>query len=70
MINSIGVGKYCDSLGDCISNTKAVLCATLGDPGAHFCTATCTQGDPSACAENASCQCQGRQCGCFPDACK
>jgi hypothetical protein len=68
--NSIGVGKYCDGLLDCVSNTTATLCATLGDPGAHFCTTTCAQGDNSACGENATCQCQGGQCGCFPDACK
>jgi hypothetical protein len=68
--NSIGVGKYCDTLVDCLGNSGATLCATLGDPGAHFCTTTCTQGNNAACGEKATCQCQGTQCGCFPDACK
>ncbi len=68
--NSIGVGKYCNSFGDCLGNSQAVLCATLGDPNAHFCTNACQQGDPTACGEKASCVCQGSQCGCFPDACK
>lgn len=68
--NSIGVGKYCNGFSDCLGNSKAILCATLGDPNAHFCTNSCQVGDPSACGENATCTCQGSQCGCFPDACK
>lgn len=68
--NSLGVGKYCNGFSDCIGNSKAILCATLGDPNAHFCTLQCTQGDNAACGAGASCVCQGGQCGCLPDACK
>jgi hypothetical protein len=43
--NSLGVGKYCDLLGDCSDTVDAHICATLGDPTAHFCTKTCTRPD-------------------------
>jgi hypothetical protein len=66
--NSLGVGKYCDQLTDCIG-LQAGLCATLGDPNAHFCTKTCTQGSTTECGDNATCSCQGGQCGCVPNAC-
>jgi hypothetical protein len=69
--NSLGVGKYCKTLGDCTSNTKATLCSILGSDNSYFCTFVCTGSDlGSECGENATCQCQGGQCGCFPDACK
>jgi hypothetical protein len=69
--NSLGVGQFCDP--DPCTGTKATLCATLrGDDKQHFCTFPCTQatgdmGDP--CGENATCQCSGGQCGCYPTAC-
>jgi hypothetical protein len=68
--NAIGVGKYCDTSNDCSSNTKATLCATLGEPGAHFCTTICSAGDDAACGDGASCKCLGGQCGCMPNHCQ
>ena len=68
--NSLGVGKYCTGIQDCFGNSKATLCSTLGGPGTNFCTFMCTQSDASTeCGENASCQCQGGQCGCLPNIC-
>jgi hypothetical protein len=68
--NQFGVGKYCNGFGDC-SGQMASLCASLGDPKLHFCTMTCTASDMSGnCGTGATCQCQGGQCGCFPDACQ
>jgi hypothetical protein len=81
--NSIGVGHFCDHITDCLETSQAHLCATLGDSTEHFCTFVCHDPDAGAdgdadaapvptneCGENASCQCQGGQCGCFPDICK
>jgi len=71
MGNSKGVGKYCDGLGDC-SGHEATLCATLGDPTAHFCTKVCDAAMPAdvQCGENATCECNGGStCGCTPAAC-
>ncbi len=74
--NSLGIGKFCNNFQDCKGTQVATLCATLGDPTEHFCTAPCSPPDsgPDAafmtnCGENATCQCQGGQCGCFPTAC-
>jgi hypothetical protein len=69
--NSKGVGKYCDTLGDC-SGQDASLCATLGDPTAHFCTLVCDAAMPAEpqCGEMATCECNGgSSCGCTPAAC-
>ena len=63
--NELGVGKYCGSLSDCTG--MANLCASLGDPKLHFCTMLCQAG--GNCGTGATCQCQGSQCGCFPDSC-
>jgi hypothetical protein len=63
--NNLGVGKYCNGFGDCTG--MASLCANLGDPKLHFCTMTCSMG--GNCGTGATCQCQGGQCGCFPDSC-
>jgi hypothetical protein len=63
--NSLGVGKYCDTSSMCTG--MASLCATLGDPTQHFCTMLCQMG--GNCGTGATCQCQGAQCGCTPDAC-
>ncbi|HZS37908.1 MAG TPA: hypothetical protein VFF06_13820 [Polyangia bacterium] len=63
--NNLGVGKYCNGFGDCTG--MANLCANLGDPQLHFCTMICQQG--GNCGTGATCQCQGGQCGCFPDSC-
>lgn len=68
--NAIGVGKYCEGFGDCFGSSKAILCAVIGDPNAHFCTFQCTQGSTGTCGDGASCRCQGSQCGCVPDSCK
>lgn len=68
--NSLGVGKYCTKLSDCASNPKATLCTILGSSDNFFCTFSCSGPTSTECGENASCQCQGGQCGCFPDACK
>src|SRR4051794_25758301 len=63
--NSLGVGQFCDP--DPCTGTKAVFCATLGgDSTQHFCTFLCHgDGGASECGENAECQCQGAQCGCY-----
>lgn len=62
--NELGVGEYCTGF---TCTGMANLCATLGDPKLHFCTMTCTAG--GNCGTGATCQCQGGQCGCFPDSC-
>lgn len=66
--NTLGVGKYCTQIPDC-SGLTAGICAILGDPNAHFCTKTCMQGSTDACGSDATCACQGSQCGCVPNAC-
>jgi hypothetical protein len=63
--NELGVGKYCSGFGDCTG--MANLCSTLGDPQLHFCTMVCQMG--GNCGTGATCQCQGGQCGCFPNSC-
>jgi hypothetical protein len=68
--NSLGVGKYCSKLSDC-NGAMANLCSVLGSSNTFFCTFQCS-GNPdlgSECGENASCQCQGGQCGCYPSSC-
>lgn len=74
--NSLGIGRFCNNIDDCKGTQINTLCATLGDPSEHFCTAPCDPPDagPDAaftenCGENATCQCQGGQCGCFPNSC-
>jgi len=67
--NSVGVGKFCQSSADCSDNTKATLCAIIGDDRSFFCTFVCHQdGPPDQCGEDAECACQG-PCGCFPKKC-
>jgi hypothetical protein len=66
--NALGVGKYCNAIADC-SGLTAGICAILGDPNAHFCTKTCMKGSTDACGSEATCACQGSQCGCVPNAC-
>ena len=68
--NSLGVGKYCTKLSDCSMNKQATLCTILGSDDTFFCTFSCSGPTSTECGEAASCQCQGTQCGCFPDACK
>jgi len=74
--NNLGIGKFCNNIHDCMGSQIPTLCATLGDPNEHFCTAMCSPPDasddagfPKDCGENATCQCQGSQCGCFPSSC-
>jgi hypothetical protein len=74
--NSQGIGRFCNNITDCHGTKIPTLCATLGAPSEHFCTAMCSPADagPDApftmdCGENATCACQGSQCGCFPTAC-
>ncbi len=68
--NELGVGQYCNTLTDCSSNAGAHLCATLGNPQAHFCTKTCVgSGSAGQCGTMATCECQGGQCGCTPNSC-
>ena len=53
------------------SSALAVLdTKTLGNPGAHFCTKQCDQGQDSECGQGAGCACQSGQCGCVPNSCK
>lgn len=40
--NSLGVGAFCNNITDCTQQPQAHLCATLGNPGAHFCTFRCS----------------------------
>src|SRR5436190_21066523 len=69
--NSLGVGEYCNDLSTCAHNSKATLCTILGSSNVYFCTMTCSGTDLGGeCGEDASCQCSGGQCGCFPDRCK
>lgn len=68
--NELGVGKFCNSLSDCSSTPSAGLCSVIGDPMTHFCTKTCQNGGPAdQCGTNATCECQGNQCGCTPNSC-
>jgi hypothetical protein len=75
--NNLGIGRFCNTLHDCDGTQIPTLCATLGAPDEHFCTAACSPPDagdaggglPTDCGQNATCQCQGSQCGCFPTAC-
>jgi hypothetical protein len=68
MGNELGVGKFCQSLSDC--SGSAGLCSSIGDPTTHFCTFVCQQtGSAGQCGTNATCECQGNQCGCTPNSC-
>ena len=75
--NSLGIGRFCYGIVDCAGTQVPTLCATLGDSTEHFCTARCNPPDASpeasvflaSCGDNATCQCQGGQCGCFPSSC-
>jgi hypothetical protein len=74
--NSLGVGRFCNNTTDCRGTKVPTLCATLGVPNEHFCTTMCSPADagpdasfPMNCGENATCACQGNQCGCIPTAC-
>lgn len=68
--NELGIGRFCDRLADC-TDTTAPLCSKIGDPLAHFCTATCTVAtEAEKCGTNAMCTCNAsNQCGCTPNAC-
>jgi hypothetical protein len=75
--NELGIGRFCNTLHDCDGTQIPTICATLGDPTEHFCTAMCLTADagdeagafPRDCGQGATCQCQGSQCGCFPTSC-
>lgn len=68
--NSLGVGKFCLKLADCTDNTAAFLCTQIADKDNYFCTMACRRdGGVEQCGENATCQCSGGGCGCYPDAC-
>ena len=67
--NELGVGFFCNTSADCSGTPSARFCATLGDPLAHFCTTTCSVGNPTACGTGATCVCDGPLCGCTPDVC-
>jgi hypothetical protein len=74
--NNLGIGKFCNYISDCTGSPIATVCATLGVANEHFCTAVCEPPDaddeagfPTNCGDNATCQCQGGQCGCFPNSC-
>ena len=76
--NEFGVGHFCNGITDCYG-LKAALCATLGNPGAHFCTMHCQlvpdsgiepdSGPTTNCGQGATCTCQSDQCGCTPNTC-
>lgn len=68
--NALGVGKFCMTLDDCSSNSKATICTTLGNPDNFFCTMVCSATGPAdQCGDNARCACDTGGCGCFPTAC-
>jgi hypothetical protein len=79
MGNSLGIGKFCSSVADCAGTGIPTICATLGDPSEHFCTAMCTPADaampeggtgfPTNCGEGATCECSTGGCGCTPNQC-
>lgn len=67
--NDKGVGKYCQTFNDCTVG-QANLCAIIGGATDDFCTFFCDpEGGTDQCGANATCQCQGGQCGCTPDSC-
>ena len=76
--NSLGVGKFCQKLSDCSSNSGATLCSTLGSDNAFFCTMVCqppaNDMGANTCGENAFCQCGSGSaqsgCGCYPNSCQ
>ena len=50
--NSLGVGAFCNNITECSQLPQAHLCASLGDPNAHFCTFRCSV-PPEAGADDA-----------------
>jgi hypothetical protein len=64
--NELGVGQYCTGFNTGCTG-MASLCSNISDAQLHFCTMVCQAG--GNCGTGATCQCQGGQCGCFPDAC-
>jgi hypothetical protein len=76
--NSLGIGRFCNGVADCQGTGIPTICATLGDPTEHFCTAMCTPADaamldaspfPTNCGEGATCECAQGGCGCTPNRC-
>lgn len=68
--NELGVGKFCNSTGDCANNHKAGICATFLEPHEHFCSMLCAiDGGPEECGSATRCVCQSHICGCVPSAC-
>jgi hypothetical protein len=74
--NELGIGRFCESTSYCVGTMVPTICATLGNPNEHFCTALCNPPDAgdageylASCGSNATCQCQGGQCGCYPSSC-
>jgi hypothetical protein len=75
--NDLGIGRFCNYTSDCVGTMVSTICATLGDPSEHFCTSPCNPPDAgdageylASCGPNATCQCQGGQCGCYPSSCQ
>jgi hypothetical protein len=69
--NELGVGKFCQTLGDC-DGTQAPICSNIGDETTWFCVRLCSSTDPdSVCGTGAECACDsgGNNCGCTPSAC-
>ncbi len=69
--NELGVGKYCETSGDC-AGKAAPICAALFKPGVSYCTRQCTTPgvNPTECGTDATCLCQAPgQCGCTPNYC-
>lgn len=70
--NEIGVGQFCEAIGDCITTQNAPLCSRAGDPTTFFCTNTCNvnaDAGPSSCGTGATCECGNGGCGCTPNTC-
>ena len=66
--NALGVGRFCESFGECSVTPLARICAAIDDPRKHFCTMVCDPKMPSACGDGATCRCE-QLCLCTPAAC-
>ena len=76
--NSLGVGKFCTKITDCLGDgVKTNICSALGNQAmpspqdTYFCTIyPCqTDGGAAQCGERATCTCEGANCACTPNSC-
>jgi hypothetical protein len=68
--NELGIGRFCETLGDCAGAADAPLCSNIGDATTWFCTRTCAdETDDGVCGAGAECTCGDGGCGCTPSVC-